>query len=344
MKGGRYMKGTLKSRAVILAVAFIVLILSVSFTAKRRVTVVCDGKTKTITTSAKTVGTLLEENGIYIGEKDIIRPNIDTKVKDGMIILIKRAVPVTIKVDGKVLKVKSAEGTVEKLLKSEGINLNEKDKVFPSLDSIVKPNMEIKITRVVEKVEVLSKPIPFKVIKKPNNDMLKGSIKVIQEGMEGILEVKTKVVLEDGKVISTKKISEVIKKRPVDKIVYVGTLGFFTPSRGGEPIAYVRKLTMKATKYTSSYECTGKRPGDRGFGRTATGTIARRNKNGFSTVAVDPDVIPLGTRLYIEDYGFAIAEDTGGAVKGYMIDLYFEPGTEEFRNWRTKYVDVYILR
>lgn len=339
------MKGMkLKARAIILAVVVLLGYFTFTTMAKKKVTVLYDGKVKTVTSNAKTVGALLKETGIYIGEKDKIYPDIDSKVKDGLAISIKRAVPVTIKVDGKELKVKSAEETVERLLQSEGIILNEKDKVLPTLNSMVKPNMEVKITRVEEKTIISSKIIPYKVVKKPNHDMLKGTSKIIQNGMDGILEITTKVVMEDGKIVSTKKVGEAIKRRPIDKIIQVGTLGFFVPSRGSEPVAYVKKLRMKATSYTSSYECTGKRPGDPGFGRTATGTIARRNPNGFSTVAVDPDVIPLGTRLYIEGYGFAIAEDVGGGVKGDKIDLYFEPGTKEFRNWSTRYVDVYILR
>ncbi|WDC85051.1 3D domain-containing protein [Caloramator sp. mosi_1] len=101
---------------------------------------------------------------------------------------------------------------------------------------------------------------------------------------------------------------------------------------------------MRATCYTSSYEDTGKMPGSPGFGRTATGTFARRDEDGYSTVAVDPKVIPLGTKLYIPGYGFAIAEDTGGAIKGNKIDLYFNPGSREYRTWGVRYVDVYVLK
>ena len=80
---------------------------------------------------------------------------------------------------------------------------------------------------------------------------------------------------------------------------------------------------MVATAYTAGFESTGKRPGDRGYGITATGTKAKHG-----TVAVDPKVIPLGTELYIEDigniegdYGYATALDTGGAIKNNRIDL-----------------------
>lgn len=69
-------------------------------------------------------------------------------------------------------------------------------------------------------------------------------------------------------------------------------------------------LYMKATGY-APYTCGGSRSG-----RTATGIHA-----GVGVVAVDPRVIPLGAKLYIEGYGYAVAADTGGAIKGYRIDL-----------------------
>ena len=89
---------------------------------------------------------------------------------------------------------------------------------------------------------------------------------------------------------------------------------------------------------------TGKRPGDPGFGITYTGIPVRPG-----IVAVDPNVIPLGSRLYIEgigdtpDYGYALAADIGSAVKGDIIDLYKE-STEEVKKWGVRKVRVYILR
>nr|WP_125152439.1 3D domain-containing protein [Clostridium rectalis] len=104
-----------------------------------------------------------------------------------------------------------------------------------------------------------------------------------------------------------------------------------SPSRGGyNSFTYSKIVNMESTAYS-------------GDGITATGTKTKRDANGYSTIAVDPRVIPLGTRVFVEDYGYAIAEDIGGAIKGNIIDVFFYSETEA-RSWGRKYVKVYILK
>ena len=75
----------------------------------------------------------------------------------------------------------------------------------------------------------------------------------------------------------------------------------------------------KLTAYGPGFESTGKRPGDPGYGITATGRLAKPHR----TVAVDPSLIPLGSLVYIDGIGYRIAEDVGGAIKGQHIDVFF---------------------
>lgn len=107
-----------------------------------------------------------------------------------------------------------------------------------------------------------------------------------------------------------------------------GNLNTITTTTSNQ--SYLKTLTMNATAYCE----TGS--------KTATGVWPTRNSNGVSTVAVDPNVIPLGTKLYIEGYGYAIAADTGGAIKGNKIDLYMNSNSECI-NFGRQNVTVHIV-
>lgn len=97
----------------------------------------------------------------------------------------------------------------------------------------------------------------------------------------------------------------------------------------GTPTNVSSSMTMEATAYT-----------DDGF--TASGVKTKRDPNGYSTIAVDPRVIPLGSKVYVEGYGYAIASDTGGAIKGNIIDL-FIPTDAEAKNWGRRSVTIHII-
>jgi 3D (Asp-Asp-Asp) domain-containing protein len=101
--------------------------------------------------------------------------------------------------------------------------------------------------------------------------------------------------------------------------------------------SYSKVYTMVATAYTAGPESTGKSPGMPGYGITASGMRVRPG-----VVSVDPRVIPLGTQLYVEGYGYSIAADTGGAIKGNRIDVYMESLSDAYR-WGRKTVQVYVL-
>ena len=92
---------------------------------------------------------------------------------------------------------------------------------------------------------------------------------------------------------------------------------------------YISNFTMESTAYT-------------GDTITATGTVPVRDSGGISTIAVDPSIIPLGSLLYVDGYGYAIAADTGGAIKGNIIDLYLN-SYEECMNWGRQNVSVYLI-
>ncbi len=338
---------TKKNKTFFIAAAFVT-VFSLTITAKtaRSVSVTADGNTYNITTFKENVQETLEKASFELSEKDKVSPSLDSPIADGMEIIIKRAVPVTVEVDGKMLSIQTAEDTVEAMLKTEGITVGELDKTSADLKDSITTGMAITITRVSEHYFAATEAVEFGLVKKEDSNLEQGTSKILQEGVPGEKTVTTKVVYEDGKEVSRQVVDEVITKEPVNRIVAIGSLKYITASRGGNSskVYYTKSLRMKATSYTSNYACTGKNPGDKGFGITATGTVARRNPNGYSTVAVDPRVIPLGTKLYIEGYGYAIAEDVGGGVNGKIIDLYFEPHEMGKGLWSTHYVNVYVLK
>lgn len=110
-------------------------------------------------------------------------------------------------------------------------------------------------------------------------------------------------------------------------------------SHSGEPNRYIKMIPCQLTAYTNSYESTGKYPGDPGYGITASGQVA---KEGW-TIAVDPELIPLHSIVYIPGIGVRYAEDTGGAVKGPHIDVYMTDDRIARQFGVKNGVSVYIL-
>ncbi|EJP6474037.1 DUF348 domain-containing protein [Clostridium botulinum] len=332
----------------ILIVVVILMTASIVFTNMRKTIIVSiDGKeTQKITTFKKTYAEALTSKNIQVGPKDKVQPKLDTEIKDGSKLNIKKAVKVNVEVDGKKLAIQSAQDNIGNMLKEEGIKVKKLDRIVPSKEEKVKKGLNVTVTRVEEKLIKSKKDMDYETVVKDDDSLEKGDKKVVREGQSGEKEVTIKVVYEDGKEKARKVVSESIKKQPVSKVVAMGTkiTSVNALSRGGSATGTPsgRSLRMRATAYTSSYEDTGKSPGSPGFGVTATGTTARRNPGGYSSIAVDPRVIPLGTKLFVEGYGYAIAEDTGGAIKGNVIDLYFDSDVE-VSNWGSRWVNIYIL-
>lgn len=293
------------------------------YSREKKVTIVDAGKKIEVKTFKSTVEDLLEEQNISVSEYDVVVPDLASELSDGCVIEIRRAFDVKITADGKEFTVQTQPDTVENIVKKAGIELKEKDKVLPSKDTYVESSATIKVVRVEEKVIEELRKIPHEVVSRVDYNIPVGQTKVMQKGQDGQEKIITRIRLEDNKVVE-KSTEKVVVKAAVPEIVVKG--GLKVASRGGVEFEYTKKLRMLATAYTH----TGN--------RTATGTMPR-----VGVVAVDPAVIPLGTRLYIEGYGFATAEDTGSAIKGNRIDIFME--TEALaRRFGRRWVDVYVLK
>lgn len=106
----------------------------------------------------------------------------------------------------------------------------------------------------------------------------------------------------------------------------------------------IHTVKVMATGYTAGYESTGKRPTHPQYGITYSGVKVRRDKNTISTIAADPRVFPLGTILYIPEYGYAVVADVGSAIKGRKIDLYFATTKQVYKEWGKKEVEVQVIK
>ncbi len=132
-----------------------------------------------------------------------------------------------------------------------------------------------------------------------------------------------------------------------EKQVMVASRGSYVRETNVPPTEYESVITVKATAYCLCMKCCGKAPDSPGYGNTASGLKIIPN-TGMKVIAVDPSVVPLGTEVYIEglngasDYGYAIAADTGGAIKSNKIDLYMDTH-EQALAWGVKTVNMYIL-
>ncbi|MEC0092958.1 hypothetical protein PMSM_07700 [Paenibacillus macquariensis subsp. macquariensis] len=106
----------------------------------------------------------------------------------------------------------------------------------------------------------------------------------------------------------------------------------------------IRTVKVVATGYTAGYESTGKKPSHPEYGVTYSGVKVKRDKNKISTIAADPKVFPLGSILYIPGYGYGVVADTGSAIKGRKIDLYFATTKQVYKEWGKKSVEVQVIR
>ena len=317
----------------------------VFFYLERDVLINDNGKQYAVRTMKATVKDVLAQNGISIESYDYISLPLDMELdrRKANRIDIKRAVPVTILADGREIGMMTYRDTVGEVIGDSPVALDADDVLDGvSLEDCVTAGMNIKIVRVREEIDRQIIPIPFETVKSENSHMDKGTEKVVEEGKEGRREKLFRVVLRDGIETERELIKDNIILEPVNRIIEYGTILNHKTARG-DIIRYKKVLNMRATAYTSSFKDTGKHPDHPEFGITYTGLKARKG-----IIAVDPKVIPLGTKVYVEvagktpDYGYALAADIGGAIKGNLIDLYFDD-QETVDRWGCKQVKVYIL-
>lgn len=225
---------------------------------------------------------------------------------------------VTVTVDGQTAEIKTIRNSVSDLFRAWDVELDEGDVVSPGEDAWLEDGTNIDVKLFEVERETVSEATNFKTKKEYTSDLFEGKEEVTTEGVKGEDEVVYEITYLGGEEQSRKEISRKTVKKPVTEVIAVGT----AISYNGEK--YSRKITAVATGYTH----TGN--------RTATGTHPKRG-----TMAVDRRVIPMGSYGYVPGYGAVHAEDTGGAIKGNRIDLFFETRGQAVA-WGRRTVTLYI--
>lgn len=299
-------------------------------------------KTQELTTRQNTVSGFLEENEIVLGEFDKLSMLMEDELYSGARVIIRKGRTFTLNIDGNIEIITTTKKTIREAFEEAGVSLGESDRVEPELDSLVEEGMNVSVYRVAYQEISVDSEIAFTTREVSDSTLAKGTTRIKTKGVNGLKRTRYAITTENGTEIKREILSEVVVSQPKAQVVAVGT-GQAKKTTGGtktvttnagKKLSYSKKLTVTATAYTAA-------PGK----KTASGRVAQ-----YGVIAVDPNVIPLGTRLYVEStddgkswqYGYCIAGDTGGAVKGNKIDLYYDTKNQCLQFGRRSAI-VYIL-
>jgi len=341
--------------------------MEIRFEKANKVQLTIDAETEEYHTTAITVGQFFEEEGFDFSRyDDISHSNIEI-LNDDTEITVDKAFPVILDDGGEEEEIHATKGTVEDVLKDQEVEYDDSDRIEPGLDEEVEEDMEISVTYIDTEEDEVEEKIPYETIEEEDSSLPKGESKVKTEGKEGKVVKTYKVTYENGEEVSREVVDKDVKEKSKDKKVAIGTkepepekTSDSTPSKSessesssksssntetssnsdsnssssseSESSPSGETMTMEATAYGP--DCAGC------SGTSATGM----NLNGGGKViAVDPSVIPLGSKVWVEGYGEAIAGDTGGDIQGNRIDVLMESESKASSSWGRRTVQVKIL-
>ena len=266
--------------------------------------------------------------------------------------------PVFITCGDRTIEIAFAGGTVAEAINKAGFTIDEHDFLEPSADTEIDDTTYIDFTNIDYIETVVTENIPYETKTVYSGSLKNGETKVIAAGTNGVKEVKYREKIVNGVVTEKTAIETKVLSNPVTEQKAVGTasvkstsatavsssssvktISVLSPAneilldKNGNPVNYKSKMTVRATAYTY----TGN--------NCATGVAP---KPGY--IAVNPKVIPYGTKLYIKSpdgsiiYGYAVAADTGGFIKKHPtgIDL-FMTTQSACTNFGVRNMEIYIL-
>lgn len=333
--------------ALMMPVICIMMLLTQTVFAKNTYFINDGGRVTIHTTYATDPENVLDEAGLELDMDDTYTTQFGLGLSE---ITIQRMQTVNIVCGGNTMVVSTYGETVESLLNRLNLTLTEDDVISATLRTKTYDGMVLTISRNYTVEETYTTVLPYETVYCYDPSLKEGEEVVLTEGKDGQVLCTASVCYADGVEVSRTVLSQNVITQSVDALIAIGTKidkplapmpeiptaqtpeapaapkkpvigdGFIiTPE--GEVLTYTGKDVFKATAYHNSD------PGCTIW--TATGTLCR-----VGAIAVDPKVIPYGTRMYIVSndgryiYGIAVAEDCGGAIKGKRIDLYFDSVAE----------------
>lgn len=321
------------------------------------VEVIYRGQSFTVKSAGGTVKEAIASAGITLSGAETVTPDLDSTVKEGEVIEIVADSYVTLTDGGETQDIATKAKTVAEFLKELELTLSKDDVLSVDEKTEIYDGIEISIERVEYKEEVRVESVDYGFITEETDEMYEGVTSIERYGVEGEKQVTYKCKYVNGVFKSEEVIKEEITVEPVDQLELVGTyvepeyeepdydydFDYTPPTQGGagtftdhngNTVSYTNVLTGSATAYYANEGAY-----------TATGVPVYKGG-----VAVNPNIIPYGTKLYIVSsdgsvvYGYATAVDTGGALMSgeALVDVFY-PTYDECVNWGRRNVTVYIL-
>jgi len=321
--------------AALVPAAIVTLSITGFMWAQKEVTVVVDGRSLCVATQANDVAAVLEQAGVPVDSHDVVTPSPDAEVESGTTIVVRHSVPVTLSAGGHSTRVDVVGDTVADALVAVGMaDAASSATVTPALNSPLTPGMDIAVpdtfTRFTQEQTALAPEV--EVHRDPT--LPRGERRVITTGAPGRLLRVYRVAVIGGVEGEPGLSAEKVVSKAQPQIVAIGTGAVVTRAVNRRRVAQLPPSTGKKLRVaTTAYS-----PRQAGLDfTTATGARAE-----YGVIAVDPRVIPLGTKVFVPGYGYAVARDTGGAIKGKRVDLCFD-SVAEAMSWGRRTVTIVVL-
>ncbi len=292
------------------------------------------GETKKIKIAEGTVEDALKMLNIDLGTDEISDLPLNEALVPDMKINVSKLVGIKLLIGGECQDCTVPSGTVSDALKFLNIDFSTEDIINVDICESVYDGMEISINRVEYREETVTEDIPFETVYNKSDSMNKGDSKVETSGQKGERRVTYKKKFVDGVEVESEELTSEILSNPVNEVVVKGTKNVQKATQNNNS-SDGKVLHGTATAYTASQGA-----------RTSTGATPKQGV----TVAVNPNVIPYGSRLEVtsEDGSFKFickAQDTGGAMRSgrRLIDVYFNNRSDCIK-FGCKKVSVKILK